>query len=188
MTLRTGAVSGAALAAVSVLTWQTVVGNISVTAVVVAATTAAVVLVYCQMRSRRAAAKARQTNLHELEKYQSYYKLLSSWMVLRNKGRVLSDYFEDRSFRSVAIYGLGRLGICLYEELSGSSVDVKYAIDVNAADFSYLDLEVVSPESQLGTVDAIIVTPFFEYKRIVEELRDRTSCNIVNLADVVASM
>jgi hypothetical protein len=183
-----GAVAGAALTSVFILIWQTLTGNISMIAIVVAIIVPAVVFVYYQMQIGKTITKAKKANFYKLEKYQSYYKLFSSWMVLRNKGRMLSEYFKDRNFKNVAIYGLGKLGICLYEELKNSTINVKYAIDINAANFSYFDLKVVSLESQLETVDVIIVTPFFEYKKIVDELREKTSYKIVNLEDVISSI
>ena len=146
------------------------------------------IFIFCQVQKQRAVQKATKANSFKLEKYQAYYKLFSSWMVLRNKGRLLSEYFADHNLKNVAIYGLGRLGLCLYEELKSSSINVKYAIDVDAAHFSYLDLKVVSPQDKLEAVDAIIVTPVFEYKKIVDELRVKTSCQIVNLEDVISSL
>ena len=109
-------------------------------------------------------------------------------MVLRNKGRTLAEYFENHNFRNIAIFGMGRLGLCLYEELKDSNIHVKYAIDRNAATFSYLNLKVIPPENQLETVDVIVVTRFIEYNKIVEELRKKTSCQVVSLEDVVFSM
>jgi len=183
-----GAVSGAALTSVLIFIWQALTGNISMIAIVVAIIVPAVVFMYYKIQMGKGTTKAKQAKSYELEKYQSYYKIFSSWMVLRNKGRMLSDYFQDRDFKNVAIYGLGRLGICLYEELKNSKINVKYAIDIKAENFSYFDLKVVSLESQLETVDAIIVTPFFEYKKIVDELRKKTSYKIVNLEDVISSI
>lgn len=183
-----GAVSGAALTSVFILIWETLTGNISMIAIVVAIMVAAVIFVYGQIQIGKAVTKAKKENFYKLKKYQSYYKIFSSWMVLRNKGRMLSEYFKDRNFKNVAIFGLGQLGICLYEELKNSNINVKYAIDINAAHFSYLDLKVVSPESQLEAVDVIIVTPFLEYKKIVDELREKTSYEIVNLEDVISSI
>jgi hypothetical protein len=168
--------------------WHTLTGNISIIAIAVTIIIAAVVFVCCQVQSRAALKKAEKVNSYKLKKYQSYYYLFGSWMVLRNKGRVLADYFEDHNFRNVAICGLGRLGLCLYEELKGSNIHVKYAIDMKTASFSYLNLKVVSPESQLEAVDVIVVTKFIEYKKIVEDLRKTTSCHIVSLEDVIFSM
>jgi hypothetical protein len=83
---------------------------------------------------------------------------------------------------------LGRFGLCLYEEFKSSNINVKYAIDINATHFSYLNLKVVSLEDQLEIVDAIVVTPFFEYKKIAKEIQKKTSYQIVNLEDVIFSI
>ncbi len=188
ITLCIGAVFGAALASVCIWLWLTLTGNISMITISVAIIVAAVVFVYCKLQSNKALEKSKKENYYEIEKYRSYYKLFGSWMVLKNKGRILAEYFEDHNFKNIAIYGLGRFGLCLNEELKNSSINVKYAIDIDAASFSYLNLKVVSLENQLEMVDAIIVTPFIEYKKIVEELRGKTSCQIVNLEDVIFSI
>ncbi|HNP69438.1 MAG TPA: hypothetical protein PKH16_16140 [Aequorivita sp.] len=183
-----GAVSGAALTSVFILIWETYTGNVSMIAIVAATMSAVGAFIYCQKEIGKAVTKAKKENFYILKKYKSYYELLCSWMVLRNKGRILSEYFMNRNLKNVAIFGLGKLGICLYEELKNSDINIKYAIDINAANFSYLELKVVSPETQLEAVDAIIVTPFFEYQKIVDELRKNTSYKIVNLEDVISSI
>ncbi len=188
MALCIGAVLGAVLASVFIWLWQILTGNISVIAIVVTVVVAAVVYICCELKGKMSVKKAVESSCYELEKYKSYYRLFSSWMVLRNKGRMLAEYLEDRKFNNIAIYGLGRLGLCLYEELKSSKINVKYAIDINFAHFSYLNLRVVSPENQLEVVDAIVVTPLLEYEKIVEELRKKTSWHIVSLEDVISSM
>lgn len=188
MTLCVGAISGAALALLCIWLWLIVNGNVGIITVVVTIIVALCVFVCCQVQNRVALKKAKKAYSYEVRKYQSYYYLFGSWMVLRNKGRTLSEYFENHNFKNIAICGLGRLGFCLYEELKGSNIDVKYAIDKNAAAFSYLDFKVVLPENHLETVDVIVVTKFIDYNEIVEELRKKTPCHVVSLEDVVFSM
>jgi len=168
--------------------WQIWMGHIRVLTIVMTVMVGAVVFVCCQIQSFRVVKKAKEAGAHELEKYRSYYRLFGSWMLLRNKRRVLAEYFEDHRLKNVAIYGLGRLGLCLYEELRNSTINVKYAIDRDSAHFSYLDLKVVSLESPLEPVDVIVVTPVSEYQGIVEGLRKKGSSPIVNLEDVISSL
>jgi hypothetical protein len=188
VTLCAGAVLGAVLALVCIWLWLLVNGNISMIAIAVSIIVAACVFVCCQVQSRVALKKANEAHAYKLKKYQSYYYLFGSWMVLRNKGRMLADYFEEHNFKNIAICGLGRLGLCLYEELKGSNINVKYAIDTKAESFSYLNLKVITPENHLETVDVIVVSKFIEYEKTVEELRKKTSCQIVSLEDVIFSM
>jgi hypothetical protein len=188
MTLCVGAVLGAAFALLCIWLWLLVNGNVSIIAIVATIIVAVAVFVCCQVQNRASLKRAKRTNSYKIKKYQSYYYLFGSWMVLRNKGRTLAEYFENHNFKNVAICGLGRLGLCLYEELQGSNIDVKYAIEKKAESFSYLNLKVISPEDYLETVDVIVVTRFIEYNKIVEELRKKTSCQVVSLEDVVFSM
>jgi hypothetical protein len=188
MTLSVGAVLGVVLALVGMWLWLIVKGDIGMTAIAVTIIVAAGVFVCCQVQSRAALKKASEAHAYKLKKYQSYYILFGSWMVLRNKGRRLAEYFENHNMRNIAICGLGRLGLCLYEELKGSNINVKYAIDTKAESFSYLNLKVIAPENHLETVDVIVVSKFIEYEKTVEELRKKTSCQIVSLEDVIFSM
>jgi hypothetical protein len=183
-----GALAGAAFTSGIIWFWTIATGNNILISIVGTILVATAVFIICRLHSLRAIEKANRTNSFQLEKYQTYYKLFGSWMVLRNKGRKLEEYFEDHNLKNVAIYGLGRFGLCLYEELKTSSINVKYAIDKNARHFSYLNLKVISLENQIETVDGIVVTPFFEYKRIAAELRERTACKILNLEDVISSI
>ena len=150
MTLCVGAILGSALASLCIWLWLIVKGNVSIIAIIATIIVAAVVFVCCQVQNRVALKKAKKAHSYKVRKYQSYYYLFGSWMVLRNKGRTLAEYFENHNFRNIAIFGLGRLGLCLYEELKDSNIHVKYAIDRNAASFSYLNLKVISPERPSG--------------------------------------
>lgn len=187
-TLCVGAFLGAALTLLCIWLWLIVTGNVSIISIVATIITAAAVFAYCQIQHRASLKKAKKVHSYKVRKYQSYYYLFGSWMVLRNKGRTLAEYFENHNFKNVAICGLGRLGLCLHEELKGSNIRVNYAIDRNAASFSYMDLKVIPPEANLEAVDAIVVTKFIEYNKIVEELRKKTSCQVVSLEDIVFSM
>jgi len=188
MTLCAGAVLGAAIASIFVWIWQIATSNVNIIAIVVTIIVGVCVFIFCQVQNRVALKKVNKAYSYKVRKYQSYYYLFGSWMVLRNKGRTLAEYFENRNFKNIAICGLGRLGLCLREELKDSNIDVRYAIDKNAASFSYLNLKVIPPEDHLETVDVIVVTNFIDYNEIVEELRKKTSCQIVSLEDVVFSM
>jgi hypothetical protein len=187
-TLCVGVILGAALALLCIWLWLIVNGNVSIITIIATIIVAVAVFVCCQVQNRTSLKKEKKAHSYKIKKYQSYYYLFGSWMVLRNKGRTLAEYFENHNFKNIAICGLGRLGFCLYEELKGSNIRVNYAIDRNAASFSYMDLKVIPTEDNLEAVDAIVVTRFIEYNKIVEELRKKTSCQVVSLEDVVFSM
>jgi hypothetical protein len=185
-----GIILGGGLTVVAIWIWQTFLGNISVTAVLGAIGIIGAVFAYGELRKRRAVfrAKAEKADEQERKRYQCYYQLLAAWMVLRNKGQTLSEYFVDHNYKTVVVYGLDRLGICLLEELRRANIHVAYAIDPDVDHFSYLGLKVQSPEHSIEPADVIVVTPFLEYEKIVESLKDRTASKFVSLEDVVHSI
>jgi len=183
-----GAILGAAFALLCIWLWLIINGSVSIIAIVATIIVAATVFACCQVQNRAFVKKKTKEYSYKIKKYKSYYYLFGSWMVLRNKGRTLAEYFENHNFKNIAICGLGRLGLCLYEELKGTNINVKYGIDENAATFSYLNLKVISPEIDFEPADIIVVTKIIDYEKIVKELKKKTSCQIVSLEDVIYSL
>ncbi len=120
----------------------------------------------------------------KVDKFKGYYNLLNQWLVIKHEGKSLDNYFLMQGYKSIAIYGMGELGNRLYEELRNTEVTVKYAID-KKAESTYSELNVVSLEDELETVDAVVVTATFAFDEICEELENVLDCPIVSLETVV---
>lgn len=120
----------------------------------------------------------------KVDKFKGYYNMLNQWLVLKQEGKSLEKYFTDNGFKTIAIYGMGEMGNRLYDELKGTSVTVKYAVDKNAAS-TYSELDVIDPDDEYEEVDAIIVSAIFAFDEIEEMLSDKVDFPIVSLEDVV---
>lgn len=120
----------------------------------------------------------------KVDKFKGYYNLVNQWLVLKNEGKKLDQYFINNGYKSIAIYGMGELGNRLYEELKDTEVEVKYAIDKNA-ESTYSELQVVGLDDEFEEVDVVIVTAIFAFDKIAEELEGKISCPIVSLEDVI---
>jgi ketol-acid reductoisomerase len=103
---------------------------------------------------------------------------------LHNEGKKLEGYFTDKGYQTIAIYGMGELGNRLYEELKDSNVKIKYAIDKNS-DSTYSELDVISIEDEMEAVDAVVVTAFFAFDEIKEELEQSIEYPIISIEDVI---
>ena len=64
------------------------------------------------------------------------------------------------------------------DELNGTGVVVKYAIDKNA-DNIYAPCEVFKPDDILPYADAIVVTSFFFFDEIERDLEDKVDYPII---------
>lgn len=120
----------------------------------------------------------------KVDKFKSYYNMLNQWLILKQEGKSLEKYFLDNGYKTIAVYGMGEMGNRLYDELKGSSVEIKYAIDKNAAS-TFSELEVVDPEDDFAEVDAVIVSAIFAFDEVEELLQKKVDCPVISLEDVV---
>ena len=117
-------------------------------------------------------------------KHLAIMKLYDQWLKTKQEGKCLSEYLTKEGIHSVAIYGMSFVGERLYDELSDSDIEVKYAIDKNA-EHIYSEIELVKPDDELEPVDAIIVTAVFYYDEIAKLLEEKTDMKVLSLEDLL---
>lgn len=122
----------------------------------------------------------------ENDKYFVYYNLLNKWMKQKEKGTSAAEKLHQRGIREIAVYGMGDIAKHLQQELAGTDVTVKYAIDRSVR--SVIDIDTYLPDSELPQVDAVIVTPILDYKAIAEFLRPKMPCPIICITDLIDGM
>lgn len=118
-------------------------------------------------------------------KYKTYYKMLLSWIDLMERGKLLGDYLEKNRYYRVAVYGGYDTGQHLINQLHGTEINVEYIIDRNCFLKEINSLPVYRPDDQLPKVDAIIVTPIWDYQNIEEKLSAKNSCPIISLQKII---
>lgn len=114
-------------------------------------------------------------------------KLYNQWLNLRQEGKSLAEYFKDNEYHKIAVYGMHYLGESLCNELENTGIEIKYGIDKNA-DNIVSDIDIYLPNEELRDmekVDAVVVTAFFFYWEIEEQLSQYLDCPIISLEDIV---
>lgn len=124
-------------------------------------------------------------NSNDCDRLNGYYETLAQWLTNIQNGIGVEDYLKEKGVQTVAIYGMGELGILLYNELKKSTdIQVLYGIDrsgVCAID----DINVYYPEDDLPNVDLVIVTPISYMDEIVSELKQTLDCRFASIRDVM---
>ena len=118
------------------------------------------------------------------DRHLALFLLMNQWVKVKQEGKNLSLYFENNGYKKIAVYGMSYVGETLVDELSGSNVEIAYAIDKNA-DSIYADIEVVTPEEELQDVDAIIVTAITFFDEVEEMLSEKVECPVISLDDIL---
>ena len=124
------------------------------------------------------------------KRYKGYYNVVNQWLRNKNENRDVVSYFINNNFSKIAIYGMGEMGNRLYEELRGTDIKVAYFIDKNAEEIYYSedDIPVIGLDDieNQEKVDAIIVTPIYDFDSIEEALLERSvEAEIISLEDII---
>lgn len=112
------------------------------------------------------------------------YEFMNRWLLLKQKGIQLSSFFVRQSIHSVAIYGIDHMGKRLYDELKGSPIKVAYAIDRNPRKMDW-KIPVYFPNDVLESVDAVVITPLFDYLDIKKMLESKMNCRMLFIEEVL---
>ncbi len=119
-------------------------------------------------------------------KFKQYYNLLNQWIWLEHNGKSISSLFEEKGIHSIAIYGMGEIGWRLKEVLNNTNISVLYGID-NSLGESESQFEIITLDDSLQKVDAVIVTPVFDFDEISRKINSITDIPVVSLEDILFS-
>lgn len=123
-------------------------------------------------------------NVIRRKKFESFYNLAERWITIHEEGKSLESILEERNIKTVAVYGLGKLGKHVVTQLKGSRVSVAYAID-RAVKGYWQDVEVKPLQGHIPKVDAIIVTAINDMDAIEKNLKKYTDCTILSLEELL---
>jgi hypothetical protein len=118
------------------------------------------------------------------DKHLSLFLMMNQWVKVKQEGKNLALYFEKNGYKKIAVYGMSYAGETLLDELKGSSIQVAYGIDKKADDIC-ADVSVVSVDSSLDEVDAVVVTAITFFDEIEEILLEKLDCPIISLEDIL---
>lgn len=112
---------------------------------------------------------------------------LSKWLALKQANKHFEKYFETKGYHQIAIYGYGRLGCFLAEELRNTNIHIKYFID-RAPLYEFHGIPVCLPSDLLRPVDIVVVTVVGEFESIYDILKEKISCSIVSIDDILEEL
>lgn len=118
------------------------------------------------------------------DKHLDLFLLMNQWVRVKQEGKKLATYFEANGYKKIAVYGMSYVGETLLNELKGSSIEVAYGIDKNA-DGIYSEIDIVSVDDDLESVDAVVVTAITFFDEIEKMLSAKVNCPIISLEDVI---
>lgn len=123
-------------------------------------------------------AKELQNYKRELARFESYWRIMDKWLILKEEKKSIARILEEKNIHSVIIYGVGMLGRHLIRDLSGSSIKILCAIDRQDLKDNY-EFPVIHLEDPIPKAEVIIVTPSYDFINIKKQLKKRGQSNII---------
>ncbi|MDF2544543.1 MAG: hypothetical protein K0S47_4261 [Herbinix sp.] len=118
------------------------------------------------------------------DKFKSYYNMLTRWLELEDNNLAIDKLFKQYGYNKIAIYGMGKIGMRLCNQLRNTDIEIAYVIDQYAK--NVLDnICFKDPQDKLDEVDAVIVTIPFAYFEIKNQLTMKLECPIVSLEHIL---
>lgn len=121
------------------------------------------------------------------DKHLALFLMMDQWVKVKQEGKKLSTYFNERGYREIAIYGMSYAGKTLVDELEGSNIKIKYGID-KKADNIFADFKVITPDEELENVDVVVVTAIQFFDEIEEKLNKKLKCPVISLENILYEM
>lgn len=112
------------------------------------------------------------------------FRKVCKWLRAEQRRQTIDLKLRERQISEVAIYGNGEMGKCLIRELENSDVKIKYLIDKNS-NSNELTYKCYHPKDLLPEVQAIIITPIYQYAEIVAELKYSGNVQIISLEELI---
>lgn len=122
------------------------------------------------------------------EKWFEYFQLLNRWLTVKSEGKRIADFFDQEEIGRVAVYGVGDLANRLSEELRDTRVELLYGIDRDVSCTNSKVEVIYSLDDEWPEVDAIVITPFLSVGEIEKALRQKCSCRLIPLDEILYSM
>ena len=123
----------------------------------------------------------------ELQKQRMFYKVLTSWMELKNKGWSLARELKSRGYDSISVYGYAELGKLVADEIrNDGNVSLVHILDKRPQDAD--GLSVLYPDGKHEESDCVVVTAIFYFDEICKELTDLKYKNVLSLKEIIESV
>lgn len=119
--------------------------------------------------------------------------LLEQWLENKIYHKEIADYIvKILKVKTIAIYGAGKIGELIYDDLLEHQLEIKYFIDKNADSLYYgiddMTIYNLKEVRRADPVDLIIVTPYQSFENIKKDLERILSFlpKIISIEEIVA--
>jgi len=113
--------------------------------------------------------------------------MLDDILSLKNAGVSIGDVLFNQGYRKIAIYGWGRMGQRICDEVDGSKLKVSYIIDREASKAA-CKFPLYRVEDTLPDVDLLIISPIGMFDELKNNVMNKLSCKMISAENLIREM
>lgn len=117
-----------------------------------------------------------------MERNQLNMMAFNNWLDYIYAGGNLEQYFHNRGYREIIIYGNGYIGTRLMQALQGT--DIKIAAVMDKENSSAANEMMINCDAEIPEADCIVITPVFYDREIRAVLQKRTEMPIISVNEI----
>lgn len=121
------------------------------------------------------------------KKFYIMFRAMYNWMKLKNKGVHINAYLKGEGICNIAIYGMGYIGECLYEELLGTDINVLYGIDRSGLDYEG-EFPIYQIDEELESVDGVVITVMDDSQKLKNRVQEKMKCRVYTMDELLINM
>ncbi len=132
---------------------------------------------------KQAIGKNIEARLRELDRLKVLVDIYDKWLAVGRGANRIAQMLKCAGWHNVAIYGMGKTGLRLYQEIR-AEVNVKYFMDRNAA-YLKADIPVYSPEDAVPVVDLVIIALIDRGRQIQKDIASRLQIPVIGIEKII---
>lgn len=118
------------------------------------------------------------------DKTRELQAIIQRWLNVKLEKKHLDRVLRQRQIHTIAIYGMGYLGWCLYTELDKSETEVSYIIDRAMRDGDEI-FKVRCLGEDLPGVDAVVVTVLGDTRNLCNTIKEQYDFKVLTMKQVL---
>lgn len=117
------------------------------------------------------------------------YEIMEKPKLMQPLGVCMQNYFHMHHYKTIAVYGMGKLGRFIMRNLKATDVEVRYILDQNEKlSFSGIRRITIEELEHVKGLDMILVTPMDSYEKIEVQICSVTDVIVVSAKELLYDM
>lgn len=118
--------------------------------------------------------------------YQRMVRYKNTCIKLLTPEKRIARWLIEKGYTNIAVYGIGRLGKCLIDRLSGTEIIITHMIDRNKGQYQGKEVYSLDEFFQIASdTELVIITPLYEAQAIGQSIKEHVGVDYISVEELL---